>query len=175
MTDTCLQPTNLNPLSPNGFQFSIQKLPELTFFAQQVSIPGISLPNAVYDTPFVQIKVPGTLLTYETLNVEFIVDENMSNYLAIADWMLALGFPENYQQYISWQSKDKTPFLSELAKNSSDATLEILGSNNKPIQTVTFVDLIPTSLGAISFITTSNDVQYITCSVSFEYSYYKFQ
>ena len=167
-------PANLNPLSSNGFQFSIKKLPELTYFAQQVSIPGINLPNVVYDTPFVQLKLPGVQLTYETLNIEFIVDENMSNYLAISDWLVALGFPEAYDQYISWQNRDKTPFLSDLAKNSSDGILEVLGSNNMPVQTVQFVDLIPTSLGAITFITTSNDVQYITCNATFEYTYYKF-
>ena len=169
-----LIPENLNPLSPNGFQFSIQKLPELTYFAQQVSIPGISLPNTFFNTPFSQVKVAGDVLTYESLNVEFLVDEKMSNYLALYDWIIAMGFPENYDQYISWQGKFNSPFLSEIAKNFSDATLTILGSNNVPIQTITFVDLIPTNLSQISLTTTSTDVNYITCTATFEYSYYKF-
>ena len=167
-------PENLNPLSPNGFQFSIQKLPELTYFSQQVSIPGISLPNAIFNTPFSQVKIAGDLLSYDPLSIDFLVDEKMSNYLALYDWIIAMGFPENYEQYISWQGKFKSPFLSEIAKNFSDATLTILGSNNMPIQNITFVDLIPTNLGAITFNTTSTDVQYITCNATFEYSYFKF-
>ena len=171
---TCPYPETLNPLSPNGFQFSIQKLPDLTYFSQQVSIPGISLPNTTFNTPFSQVKIAGDLLAYDSLNVEFLVDEKMTNYLALYDWIIAMGFPENYDQYVSWQGKFQTPFLSEIAKNFSDATLTILGSNNMPIQNITFVDIIPTSLGAINFTTTSTDVQYITCNATFEYSYYKF-
>jgi len=51
-TLTCPIPSNINPLSPNGFQFSIAKLPDLTYFAQQVTIPGISLPAFEANNPF---------------------------------------------------------------------------------------------------------------------------
>lgn len=166
-------PANLNPLSPNGFQFSIQKLPELTYFAQQVTLPSINLPNIAVNTPFSTMQIAGDTLTYEPLSIDFLVDEDMSNYLAINDWIIAMGFPENYQQYISWQNKDNIN-ISELAKNYSDATLQILDSSNNPIQTVTFVDVIPTSLGNMTFLSTSNDVSYITCNVTFDYSYFKF-
>jgi len=166
-------PANLNPLSPNGFQFSIQKLPELTYFAQQVALPSINLPNISINTPFSTLQIAGDTLTYESLSIDFLVDENMSNYLAISDWIIAMGFPETYDQYISWQNKDSIN-ISELAKNYSDATLQILDSSNNPIQTVTFVDIIPTSLGNMTFLSTSSDVNYITCNVTFEYSYFKF-
>jgi hypothetical protein len=166
-------PANLNPLSPNGFQFSIQKLPELTYFAQQVSLPSINLPNVSVNTPFSTMQMAGDLLTFEPLSIDFLVDESMANYLAISDWMLSMGFPENYEQYISYLNKDDTSF-SKLSNNHSDATLQILGSNNLPIQTITFVDLVPTFLGNMSFVSTSTDVNYITCTATFEYSYYKF-
>ena len=166
-------PSNINPLSPNGFQFSIQKLPELTYFAQQVSLPSIILPNVGVNTPFSTMQLAGDLLTFEPLSIDFIVDESMANYLAISDWLITLGFPENYEQYISYLNKDNTKF-NKLAKNHSDATLQILGSNNLPIKTITFVDLVPTSLGNMTFLTTSSDVTYITCNVVFGYTYYKF-
>lgn len=166
-------PANLNPLSPNGFQFSIQKLPELTYFAQQVSLPSISLPSIPINTPFSTIQMAGDTLSFESLSIDFLVDESMANYLAISDWIIALGFPETYEQYISYMSKDSKS-ISKTIKNHSDATLQILGSNNLPIQTITFVDLVPTSLGNMSFISTSTDVNYITCNVTFDYTYFKF-
>lgn len=113
-------------------------------------------------------------MTYDTLAVNFMVDEKMSNYLAIHDWIVAMGFPKDYNQYISWQNKDNSPFFSELAKNYSDGTLSILGSNNVAIQNITFVDLIPISLGALQFTSTSEDVAYITCEIQFEYNYFYF-
>jgi hypothetical protein len=87
--------------------------------------------------------------------------------------MISMGFPESYEQYISYQNKDNTSF-SKLSKNHSDATLQILGSNNKPIKTITFVDLVPISLGNMSFVSTSTDVNYITCNAIFDYTYFKF-
>ena len=123
---------------------------------------------------FSQIKVAGTLIDYGQLVVDFLVDEKMENYLAIHDWIIAMGFPHDFEQYISWQNRDNTPFLSEIAKNFSDGTLTILGSNNTPIRNITFVDLIPVSLGEMQFKTTSEEVQYLTCSASFEYTYFKF-
>lgn len=164
-------PTNINPLSPNGFQFSIQKLPELTYFAQQVALPSINLPNVAVNTPFSTIQIAGDLLNYDPLSIDFLVDESMANYLAIRDWIIAMGFPEDYQQYISYLNKDNAN-IGKLANNHSDGTLQILGSNNVPIHTITFVDLVPISLGNMTFVSTSSDVSYITCNAIFEFTYF---
>jgi len=40
---SCPIPSNINPLSPNGFLFNILKLPNLSFFCQSVNLPGITL------------------------------------------------------------------------------------------------------------------------------------
>ena len=112
--NSCPFPPNLNPLSPNGFQFSIKKLPELIYFAQEVELPGITLPTISENTPFSTMKIAGDLMSYEPLDITFMVDEKMSNYMAIHDWIVAMGFPQNYQQYISWQNKDNV-LLNELA------------------------------------------------------------
>lgn len=165
-------PANLNPLSPNGFQFSIEQLPDLTYFSQGVTLPGIQLPNIVQSTPFADIKYSGTNPEYETLDIDFLVDEGMVNYIAIYNWIVALGFPETYDQYIGYAPKSS--FLSNVDKNFSDATLTILGSNNLPVRSITFIDMIPVGLSSMRFTTTTDDVQYITCTASFEYSYYRF-
>ena len=171
---TCTLPENIIPLSPNGFMFSILKLPELSYFSQEVSVPSLSLPIVEVATPFSFMETAGNILNYSPLTVTFVVDEDMANYLAISNWMIALGFPENYEQYISLLGVD-TVSLDDLAKHSSDGTLQILSSNNIPVQTVTFVDLVPTDLGELTFSSTNDDVNYITCSATFQYSYYTFQ
>ena len=48
---TCTLPENIIPLSPNGFMFSILKLPELSYFSQEVSVPSLSLPIVEVATP----------------------------------------------------------------------------------------------------------------------------
>ena len=111
-------PSNLNPLSPNGFQFSITKLPDITFHCQQVNLPGINLGEPAFSTPFSTQPVPGDTLQYEPLNLQFMVDENMANYKILYNWIVALGFPESYDQYIAHNSLDTTAY-GELAKSSS--------------------------------------------------------
>jgi len=173
-TITCPIPSNINPLSPNGFLFTIQKLPELNFFAQSVNLPGITLGSPEYGNPFQVQPIPGESLTYDQLTVQFLIDENMTNYQAIYNWIVALGFPNDYEQYTTFVSEDNRGITSELATNYSDATLQILSGNNQVVKTVQFVDLFPIALDSLQFAGTNTDVQYLIGNATFRYGYYKF-
>ena len=173
-TLSCPIPANINPLSPNGFLFSIQKIPTLNFFCQQINLPGIMLGAPEFGNPFTTQPIPGDHLTYDQLTVQFLVDENMENYKAIYNWIIALGFPTSYDQYTSFINTDDRALISELSKNYSDGTLAILGSNNSVSQTVQFIDMFPTSIESLTFQSTNQDVQYLIGSATFRYGYYKF-
>jgi len=173
-TLTCPIPQSLNPLSPNGFKFDILKLPEVSFFCQQVNLPGLILGEPMLANPFASAPIPGEHITFDTLNVQFMVDEHMSNYKAIWNWIVALGFPTDYTLYTSFTGSTSPQTISELAKNYSDATLSILSGTNNTSQTVQFVDLFPVSLESMTFMSTSQDVQYLVGNATFRYSYYKF-
>jgi hypothetical protein len=172
-TITCPIPSNINPLSPNGFMFSIQKLPELNFFAQSVNLPGITLGSPEYGNPFQVQPIPGESLTYDQLTVQFLIDETMTNYQAIYNWIVALGFPNDYEQYTTFVSEDNRGITSELATNYSDATLQILSGNNQVVKTVQFVDLFPIALDSLQFSGANTDVQYLIGNATFRYGYYK--
>jgi len=173
-TISCPIPSNISPLSPNGFMFTINKLPEINFFCQQVNLPGITLGAPEFGNPFNVAPIPGETLTYDTLDVQFLVDENMQNYRSIYNWIVALGFPENYSQYLTFVNAADLQRTSELAKNYSDASLVVLGSNNNPIQTIQFHDAFPISLTSLTFQSTNQDVNYLVGSATFRYGYYKF-
>lgn len=171
---SCPVPSNINPLSPNGFLFSIQKLPSLNFFCQQVNLPGIMLGAPEFGNPFRTTPIPGETLTYDQLSIQFIVDENMTNYKSIYNWIVALGFPTSYDEYLTFINEDERGITNELAKNFSDATLQILGSNNLAIRTVQFIDLFPVAIDSLMFQSTNQDVNYLVGNASFRYGYYKF-
>jgi len=166
-------PAGLNPLSPNGFNFSISKVPDVTFFCQQASLPGITLGDPSFSTPFSTQPLPGDTLSYEPLTVHFIIDEKMLNYNIIYNWIVALGFPESYQQYTTLLAGDTVQY-GELAKNYSDGVLQILDSNNNPVRSVTFYDLFPTALETLTFASTNVDVSYLIGSATFKFGHYKF-
>ena len=164
---------NINPLSPNGYKFSINKLPELTYFAQTVNLPGITLGDPSFMNPFATVPIPGDMLTYDTLNVQFIVDEKMNNYIALYNWIVALGFPQGYEQYLANLDNDQIANLNSLATSYSDGTLEILDNTNKPVRTINFVDLFPVSLDSLQFHSNDQDVAYFIGNATFRFSYYK--
>lgn len=171
---TCPSPSNINPLNPNGFIFSVSKLPELTFFVQDVELPNLSIGVVQQSSSVHDIKIPGETAEYAELNVSFLVDEEFKNYKAIYAWMIGLTYPEGHQLYTDFiNSQGNENSYSELAKGYSDASLTIMDSSNKPVQQFVFVDAFPTAISALQFSSQNTDVNYLRASVTFAYSYYK--
>jgi hypothetical protein len=170
---TCPSPSNINPLNPNGFLFSISKLPELTFFVQDVELPSLSIGTIIQGSSVHDIKIPGETADFGSLSVSFLVDEQFANYKAIYAWMVGLTYPENHAMYKALLASEKNSnSYSELAKGYSDASLTILNSSNNPVQRITFVDTFPTSLSTLPFTSQSNDVQFLRATATFDYTFY---
>jgi len=184
--ENCPIPNNINPLSPTGFKLSITKIPEVTYFCQEANLPELGLESVDIGTPFSVSAVPGEMLRFGELSVNFIVDEEMKNYKAIHTWLVGLGFPEDYLQYQALVNSQQTstnlplpgalpvPKFGDMLGNYSDGVLEILGSSNTAVQTIRFVDLHPVNLGTLNFQANATDVNYLIGSATFKYTYYSF-
>jgi hypothetical protein len=168
-------PENINPLSPIGFRLSIQKLPTVSYFCQEATIPDVTLGAIPFATPLSMIQVPDDILTYGDLVVNFLVDENMTNYKALYNWMKGLGFPSDHIEYSDFIATDAQLGKSEFAKNYSDGSLSVLSSANNVVQTIKFIDLYPMSLGSLQFGSNQSDVQYLVGNATFRYTYYEFE
>ena len=162
---TLNQPTNMNFLSPVGYRFYIDNLPNTNWFITATTIPGISLGEAIFPGPTMDSAVPGDTLVFGGLDVTFIVDEDMANWRELYDWMVGLTFPENYSQYKAQKAK----FIY------SDANMTVLDSNMNPNMKIYFKDLFPTALSDISFDSASADVDTIKGTVSFKYLNYTYE
>ena len=161
---------NRNFLSPVGFKFSLAKFPKISFFCNSSSIPEISLGTFQQPSYLKQIDIPGEKLTYGDLDIRFLVDENMDNYMAVHNWMRGLGFPESPQQFI-----DKTTDsdgIRDLEEQYCDGGLHILSSNLRDVAIVKFQNLFPVSLTSLNFDATETDINYFTASASFRYTVY---
>lgn len=159
------QPNNINFLSPLGFRFKLKRAPNLNFFVTDVNLPQISLGTVELPTPFKIINIAGSKLDYGDFNLTFRLDEDMATYFEIYEWLMAIGFPEGFNQY-KGLSANKPGSVKQL---TSDATLTIMTSAMVPNIEVSFEDLFPTSISDIGFTTQDDDVNYITASVSFKY------
>jgi len=175
-TLSCPIPDGLDVLQNNGFRFSIAKIPEISFFCQEASLPSMHLIAAVVPTPFVDYHVPGDKLNFGPIQISFLIDSKMKNYVAINEWLVGLGFPQGHEQYQAFLESfggglDKSP----LAISQSDATLHVLGGTNSVVQTVSFAGVQPVMLSEVRFVTDNNNVVYQTATAQFAYSYYYFK
>ena len=185
------QPTSLDYASPTQFKFQITKLPKVEYFCTSVNLPAVAISEVRQPTPFVDVPLPGTTLTYSPLNMNFLVDENLENFQEIHGWLRGLGFPESYTEYADGLAAgaDRAPtsggaVSSEPGKVKygapsqtayfSDATLVVLTSKNNPIKEIRFRDIYPTSIGELQYTQQATDVEYLTSTVSFNYMRYDF-
>jgi hypothetical protein len=136
-----------------------------------VALPAISMGNAEYWNPMVKIPIPGDHIEYEPLRLEFLVDEDMKNYIELHSWIRGLGFPEDPAEFKELYDATKASGIGEGI--TSEASL-LIGTNLKnPNIEVTFQDAFPISLGELNFTTTDTDVNYITCTATFKYTLFQ--
>ena len=181
------QPTQLDYVSPTQFKFNIHQLPKVEFFCTAANVPAISLGEAVFPTPYKEIPVMGDTLTYDNLSISFIVDENLENYIEMHDWLTAIGFPKNRNQFSTFRSSTaSTPIATQGTSDDigdvqpatsargmfGDAILTVLTNKNNPVVEVRFQDIYPVALGALDFTQTSTDVEYISVTADFSYKIY---
>tara|TARA_R100001594_G_scaffold118920_1_gene154263 strand:+ start:42 stop:590 length:549 start_codon:yes stop_codon:yes gene_type:complete len=164
------QIANRNFLAPVGFKFTLSKFPKVSFFSNTARIPDITLGTAIQSNYLKDIDVPGDKLTYGELNVRFLVDENLENYMAMHNWLTGLGFPESAQDFIN-KTTDQNG-QRDLKEQYSDGSLHILNSNYNDIAIVKFKDLFPTYLTSLEFDATESDVNYFTADITFKYTIY---
>lgn len=175
MTAYTRNPANPNFLHPNKFQLNFSRAPNLQYFCQSVSVPGISMSEVPQNTPFVDLYKPGEKAIYDLLNVTFIVDEELKSWLEIHDWIRAMTFPTDFKEYQNLGLLNKQTNVRAqmgLQPQYSDATITILSSANNPTHTFTFFEVFPTTLS--TFVMSSSDTpdSIITADATFRYSYY---
>ena len=168
--------TVANYLRPNAFRFSIKNLPSVAFTCQSANLPSLALGYTTQPTPFLDIPHVGDKNVFGDFTIRFIITEDMSNYIELYEWLVALGFPNDYNQYRNFTGErlNRFPFVRDASGGStaiaySDATLTILDSNNVPKTNINFKDAFPVAVEALDFDITSSSVEYFIGIASFKY------
>ena len=166
--------SNRNFLSVVGFKFLLNRCPKVDFYCNTANIPQVTLGTATQSTYLKDIPVPGDKLQYGDLNIAFLVDEDMENYLQLYQWITSLGFPESLSQFNELKETDRLlpeqPQAGDFFNERSDATLMILNSDFNPSVKIKFKDVFPVSLSAVPFDTTQEQQQYYTATAVFRYT-----
>ena len=169
---------NKSILSKNNFRLLIDKVPAVEYYVRSVIIPGMQFSETVQAAGVgLDAYFPGDKVTFDTLDVTFLVDEDLENFKEIYDWMDAIvpvHDPSSYStltKSTSTQSKLYQKAESDLAQ-MSDITLVINTNKNIPNKFFRFHDAFPINLGAIE-LESGADSEAVICTVSFRFTYYE--
>ena len=174
------QPSNLDYARPTQFRFDILKVPNVQYFTTEVNLPGIAFSgDAIMNSRYKSMPFMGDTLDYSPMEIQMNVQEDLTNWKEIHDWMTGIGFPTTPQEFkdaVTEAQNEKTTAqrgsLSNPNALTSDATLTILSNKNNPLIRISFRNMYPTSLSGLSFDTKDTGAQTMTATVTLNYDLY---
>ena len=145
---------NLNEAFVTSWQMVCNDFPEIVYFAQNVTVPSISI--SFVPVPFRNqlAKYPDNKIEFGSLTVTFIVDEDFNNYDKLFKEFLKIETAEDGQG-------------SNIRSVLHDITVTRLSSNNVPIARFIFTDCSLADIGSINYTTTGSEPDVAVCDVSF--------
>lgn len=153
------KPSTYNPLSELNYKLTLNRGASFTYFTQNVTLPTITLPPVQVGTPFQDMRLAGDHIDVKPLQVEFMVDENMDNYFFLWEWLVELGYPNDYQQYAD---------INNRQAKYVDATLTVFNNIKQPSRYINFQQLYPIALASpSSFTSTDASVYYVRSQAQF--------
>jgi len=159
--------SNLDYIHSSQFRFLITKLPTVEYFVTSVNLPQISLSGeAEINTPFKEISLGGDTVIYEDLSVEFLVDEDLKNWLEVYEWIQGIGFPESRGKQYSDALANSVVFPESIY---SDAKLILLTNKSNPNIEITFQEVYPSSLSGLQFTTQETDMNVLRATAEFKF------
>jgi hypothetical protein len=169
---------NKSILNKNNFKLIIQKTPTVEYYAQTVTIPGLTFSETIQATGIgVDAYFPGDKISFDTLNVSFLVDEDLENYQEMYNWMtqiVPISDSKDYQTLTG--STMNTLGVSSQDENSQNLvsmiTLVTNTNKNLPNRYFRFYDAFPISLGSLEM-QSGSETEPVTCEVSFRFTFYE--
>lgn len=162
-----------NGLYGNHFRFVLEHLPDLTFFAQSISVPSITSGPVNRPNPFTSIREVGDHLNYSNFTVSYLIDGSFKTYASLYWWLKGYGFPHSYdevKQFRETRAKRlgmPRPQVKDIERTS--AILFVLQPDTeKVIAEYHFIDVVPTGLSDLQFDTTSSDATVLKATATFE-------
>jgi len=164
---------NRNYLSNVGFNFKLARYPKVDFFSNTANLPGLTLGTVNGPNYLKELPLAGDRLVFEDLTIQFIVDEQLENYLAVHNWMRGLGFPNSIGDFIDLVTDQDGSI--EMDQQYSDGTLLVLNNQFNSVAKVKFEGLFPTNLSGLQFDATNTDYQSLTATATFKYTIYNIE
>jgi hypothetical protein len=166
---------NTNALYGNHYKFTIDRLPDLTFYVQSVQTSSVEGGQAIQPNPFSNIHHPGEKLSYGNIEVSYLIDAQFKNYFSLYYWMKGYGFPHSFEEVVQFREKQQTliPNMRPIIHNieTTHAVLSVLTPDTSAIVAeIHYEGLFPINLTPLQFQTTDSDAPLLSTTCTFSCS-----
>jgi hypothetical protein len=151
-------PSTTNLLQPTKYLVTFPEISETIYFCQKANIPGVSLGTAVQSTPNLDLYHSGTKIEYNTFDITFMVNEDLSSWLSIYKWMVDLSSVSD--SYTRRQGSKK------------QAILTVMSNLNNPKFRIKLNNIFPLSLSDLEFDTTLSADEHVFATATFRYDWF---
>ena len=151
-------PSTTNLLQPTKYLVTFPEISETMYFCQKANIPGVSLGMAVQQTPNIDLFHSGTKLEYNTFDITFMVNEDLSAWTTIYKWMNDLSSVDNN--------------YNRRKENRKQAIFTVMSNLNNPKFRIKLNDIFPISLSDLDFDTTMSAEEHMLATASFRYDWF---
>lgn len=151
-----------NNLQSNGFSMTINRLPQTMFRVTECDIPSINVPAPEAGSPGSTQYFPGSATEFDSLTIQFFVDENLENYQELFNWITQQRYASHYN-----------PISDKEVKLVSDGSIVVMNNSSTPNKVFSFKNLFPITLGALHFDTSTSEPQPVMCEAVFRFSYFE--
>jgi hypothetical protein len=149
----------MNPYNTSHFKFINKNFKLVEDACTAIQIPSMSLAPVLQTNRFATIKHPGDKVEFTYLSITFLVDEDLTNYQEISEWILSI----------------RTTEYAKLKDKVSDSKILIHNSAHGLVGTYTFTDSFPVNLSALDLQTDGGDIVYPKITVDFAYTSFSYQ
>ena len=152
------KPKNTNFLQPTKYTVTFPEISDTVYFCQKANLPGVSMTALMHPTPNLDLYVAGTKIEYNTFDITFLVNEDLSAWLDLYKWI-----------------KHITTDMKGYVKTNGQAVLTVYSNQNNPKLRVKLLNIFPLTLSDIEFDTTLSAEEHILSSATFRYDYFEIE
>ena len=153
------QPKSINPMQLNEYKMVLHRTPHLVYFCQAITLPGIQGTAISQPSPFAtDIKRTPGKTVHDDLTVNFIVNEDMSNWMELYELSRIIMPIDTFKN----QVKEDDRF--------SDISLIVMNSKSNAILHFTYIMCFPLVISGLKLDSTISDINPAVASVTFAYS-----
>ena len=160
---------NIQLTNNTNAKFVFGALPGVEYHCAKFNLPGVSLGETPIANTFTTYAEPGRV-TFNYLDISFLVDEDYKNWITVFDWMCNVGYSRSFNQFKSLKNR---PNADGYNGEFSDAAVVFYNSNRMPNGVVAnFEQCFPASLGDLDFDMQTSAPTPFLCNMRIQYQLY---